>query len=383
MRNYVMIPSLLIRCCSYSNQSGSRKFASSLNYKAFVPYLHPSFREASTKAAFCNKVDEPLKIEDYKEEKLNKGEIRIKVHYCALNPRDLLLIKGAIPAKTPFVPGYEVSGEVIEIAKGDGKESTKDDDDDDSIVVGDKVVALSKSWLGGLRSHCVAPIQDVWKFKAIESEKAAGLIINYGHALLSLFRRAKIKKDKVLVITADTGGRGLAALDIAANVYKAKVVGVCDSSEMADFMRERGAWSAIKMDAKSLKAAVRDIVGDKGVDIVYETVGGNFLAGAMQCVKHEGLVILADIPGPEDVIKPAEWFNMPHTFNMTALSLHHYRDRDYPVYRQAVSDVIELCEQNLISPDVPHIFELKDVNEAVKMLKEHKVLGKILVKLGG
>jgi len=377
---------IFVNSTLFFNFSSNTKFycrpriSSLLNTKRCVPNLQSRIREASQsqKAAFCHKLDEPLKIDDYKDEKLNKGEVRIKVHYCALNPRDLRLLEGVIPAKTPFIPGYEVSGEVIEIKASDGKDSK---DDDESIEVGDKVVALSKSWLGGLRTHCVAPIKDVWKFKAIESEKAAGLIINYGHALLSLFRRAKIKKDKVLVITADTGGRGLAALDIAANVYKAKVVGVSDSSEMADFMRERGAWSAIKMDTKSLKAAVRDIVGDKGVDIVYETVGGNFLHGAMQCVKHEGLVIIADIPGSDDSVKPAEWFNMPHTFNMTALSLHHYRDHDLPVYRQAVSDVIELCEQNLISPDVPHTFDLKDVNEAVQTLKEHKVLGKILVKV--
>jgi NADPH:quinone reductase-like Zn-dependent oxidoreductase len=83
----------------------------------------------------------------------DKFQIRIKVHYCGLNRRDLKVIQGVIPVKTPFVPGYEVSGEVIEKVKGDGK------DDDDEIEVGDKVVALTKNWLGGLRSHCVASVE--------------------------------------------------------------------------------------------------------------------------------------------------------------------------------------------------------------------------------
>lgn len=65
--------------------------------------------------------------------------------------------------------------------------------------------------------------QDVWKYNTLDSKVAAGLVVNYGHALLSLFRRAKVKKNNTLLITVDSGGLGLAALDVAANVYKAKV----------------------------------------------------------------------------------------------------------------------------------------------------------------
>lgn len=63
----------------------------------------------------------------------------------------------------------------------------------------------------------------MWKFNSLQPKDAAGLIVNYGLALLGLFRRAKIKKNTTVLITADHGGLGLAALDIAANVYKAKV----------------------------------------------------------------------------------------------------------------------------------------------------------------
>lgn len=75
----------------------------------------------------------------------------------------------------------------------------------------------------GILKHIVIVFQDVWKYNTLDSKVAAGLIVNYGHALLSLFRRAKIKKDNTLLITVDSGGLGLAALDVAANVYKAKV----------------------------------------------------------------------------------------------------------------------------------------------------------------
>ncbi|KAG8303424.1 hypothetical protein J6590_010461 [Homalodisca vitripennis] len=251
-------------------------------------------------------------------------KVKIKVKYCALNPRDLQLIQGHVDEKTPFIPGYEVSGEIVERFK---------DDKETPFEIGDKVVALTKSSLGGLSCHCIADEKDVWKHNTLDAKVAAGLIVNYGHALLSLFRRAKIKKDTTVLVTSDSGGLGLAALDIAANVYKAKtsieysllasrpltipatveysctspsalwqshlgslsdvcsswargeVVGVCGSEMKADVMREKGAWSALKMDPANMKASVQDITGGKGVDVVYDTVGRDFLKGAVHWTK--------------------------------------------------------------------------------------------------
>ncbi|KAG8303423.1 hypothetical protein J6590_010460 [Homalodisca vitripennis] len=104
-----------------------------------------------------------------------------------------------------------------------------------------------------------------------------------------------------------------------------------------------------------------------------------------QCAEEDGddstrIVILADVPGHEDLIKPAELFNLD-TFNITAVTLNHYRQNDLPVYRQVMSDVIELCEQNLISPYVSKAFDLEHINEAVQLLQQDKIIGKVLVKL--
>lgn len=63
----------------------------------------------------------------------------------------------------------------------------------------------------------------MWKYNSLNPKDAVGLTVNYGTALLGLFRRAKIKKSSTILVTADSGGLGIAALDIAANVYKAKV----------------------------------------------------------------------------------------------------------------------------------------------------------------
>lgn len=66
------------------------------------------------------------------------------------------------------------------------------------------------------------------------------------------------------------------------NTFCLKVVGVCGSEEKADVLREKGAWSALKMDLNNLKTSIQEVTEKVGVDVVYDTVGGDFLKGAMQ-----------------------------------------------------------------------------------------------------
>lgn len=67
-------------------------------------------------------------------------------------------------------------------------------------------------------------LQDVWRVTSTDLKKTTVLAENYGLALLGLFRRGKIKEKTVVLITAGVGGLGLAAVDIAANIYKSKVI---------------------------------------------------------------------------------------------------------------------------------------------------------------
>lgn len=65
-------------------------------------------------------------------------------------------------------------------------------------------------------------------------------------------------------------------------LYWIKVIGVCASEESADLLRERGAWSALKMDLSNLKTSVKSVTENKGVDVAFETVGGDYLKGTIQ-----------------------------------------------------------------------------------------------------
>lgn len=113
----------------------------------------------------------------------------------------------------PFVPGFEVCGEVKEIGS-----KVK------NFNVGDRVIGLKKDGYAGFAEECVILEQDLWGVpQAMTFEVGASLLDTYGTALLGLHRRAEVEANDTVLVTAAAGGLGLAAVDLAANVYKAKV----------------------------------------------------------------------------------------------------------------------------------------------------------------
>lgn len=363
------------QCCKVSKYINS-KFISKepLGVKGYV-------RQSSTfKAAVLRENKESklsLTIEDVKDTKLKKGEVKIKVTSCAINVADLMLVRGLGETKPlyPITPGFEIAGEVIEKSKI--IESTNDD----SPEVGDKVVAYNRDSLGGFSTQCVVNEKDVWRISTLDSKRAAALLEPYGLSLLALLRNGRVKEKNTILITVTAGGVGFAAVDIAANVFKAKVIGVCNTEDEAAQLRERGAWNTLAFDKKNFKSSVKDIAGANGVDHVFETVGGDVLKAALQCIKPEGRFILA-APGISDVSVNDLVSSQLPPFSLTCVSLKKYRNNVFPVYREIVNDALELCEQGLISPNIVETFSLENVNEALDFMEKNKSLGKVVLTMG-
>lgn len=139
----------------------------------------------------------------------------MEVYTCGVNASDILMCQGqyGVEPKMPFVPGFEICGEVKEIGP---KVKT--------VRPGDRVVGLKKDGLCGFAEECIIHEHDLWNAPtAMKFEVGASLLDCYMTALLGLHRRADVENDDTVLITAAAGGLGLAAVDLGANVYKAKV----------------------------------------------------------------------------------------------------------------------------------------------------------------
>lgn len=118
---------------------------------------------------------------------------------------------------------------------------------------------------------------DIWKLPHnVQLKDAAVIIAGHSLAMLAFSKFVQPQKDERVVVTAGPAGLGLAAVDVAANVYGAKVLGVTDSEATGELLRERGAFQTLHFD-KKLRGSVLKASGNKGATIIYDAVGAHML----------------------------------------------------------------------------------------------------------
>ncbi|XP_014258384.1 quinone oxidoreductase-like protein 2 [Cimex lectularius] len=328
-------------------------------------------RGAAVLAARLEKIGQPLDLENVNTAKIGPGQVKIDVHNCSLNASDFLLSQGSNPGKfkLPIVPGYEVSG-VVKEAK-----------DCKTVREGDRVVALSKDTLGGFSTECVADENDVWLLPSnLDFEKGAAIADAFGTAIIGLVYRGHLSEKKTVLVTL-APGHGFAQLELAASVYKTKVIAVCMNEMDTQLLRDRGAWTSMSYDPQEMVNAVNKLTKDKGVDVIYDTLGGDVLKTCLKCIAYEGSVIIAgytlqDLP----LVKISHLLALP-PFNLSGASLTSYRKHAFDIYRQAVTDVLDMHDQGLAQPTIAATFPLEQVNEAIEMFKTKQPIGKIILAM--
>ncbi|KAK4309027.1 hypothetical protein Pmani_019287 [Petrolisthes manimaculis] len=353
-------------------QAGMR-FGSLASSSSSWRHLFLGSRYTSTyKAAVLRSFGEDLQIEERNRTKLKGHEVRVAVHSAGVNASDLLMMdnKYGQELKPPFIPGFEICGEVVETGK-----AVK------TLQVGSRVIGISKDNLGGFAEECVLPYQDLWMVDHVVGfDTGAALVDTYATALIGLHRRANIHEGSTVLVTAAAGGLGLAAVDLASSVYKAKVIGVCGTEDKAHLVRQKGAWAALKYNKSHILKKVAEVTEGKGVDIVFDAVGGEVFNACLSCVAHEGSVIVAGFASR--VIPHIETSQLlPKSVSLIGLSLTHYREANNEVYKQAIEDVIDMHEMGLITPHLSALFKLEESAQAFNFIRERKSTGKVVLEI--
>ncbi|CAH2001664.1 unnamed protein product [Acanthoscelides obtectus] len=324
-------------------------------------------RLASTfRAAVIKEIGKPLAIEERQVVKLKSNQVRVRVVYCSVNKVDVVKFKHG-GGDLPFVPGYELSGEVIE--KGP-------DIPNEQVILGDRVACLSLEHFGGLAEQCVVDADDVWRIPS-ELERKDAAVIAYGHstAVYAFSNLATPKEKERVLISAGPAGLGLAAVDVAANVYKAQVIGLVDTEERGELVRERGAFETLHFSGK-LSNQLMKMTDNKGANIVYDAAGEEMMDTIGSCVSFGGKVMYAapyfykTIPGPK-----------PHSF-VTIVSLKELRKQNRHLYKTMVGDTLELASEGVISAHVSQSYELSKINDAIRFIEDKKCTGKVLIHIG-
>ena len=222
------------------------------------------------KAVLCKAYGPPesLVIEEIEPLKPGRGQAVIGVRACGVNFPDTLIIQGKYQFKpaTPFSPGGEVAGVVKEI--GEGVENVK---------VGDRVIAFT-GW-GGFAEEVIADAARLIPMPGgMDFATAAAFVMVYGTSHYALKDRAQLKPGETLLVLGAAGGVGLATVELG-KVMGAHVIAAASTNEKLQVCKQHGADEVINYVTEDLKERVKQLTPGKGVDVVFDPVGGDYSEG--------------------------------------------------------------------------------------------------------
>ncbi len=300
-----------------------------------------------------------------------EGWVRINVHAAAINFPDVLMVAGLYQVKPelPFVPGVEVSGEVLSAPPGSG------------FKPGDRVIALLDS--GGLTRGGYAEVADAAPGSVMRMpdrmsfEDAAGFTLIFQTGWFGLHRRANLKAGETLLVHAGAGGVGSAAIQLG-KAAGATVIATAGSDEKVAVCRKLGADHAINYKTQDFVEEVKKITGGRGADVVYDPVGGDVYDRSTKCIAFEGRIVLVGFTSGRI---PQAAANHVLVKNYSVVGLHWglYARRAPELVSAAAQALFDLYEAGKIKPYISSRLPLSQAPRALATVAEGKSTGKVIL----
>lgn len=234
------------------------------------------------KALLCTAFGPPdqLVVRDVPVPEPAPQQLRIDVKAASLNYPDVLLVQGLYQVKPPlpFTPGTELAGVVSAVGAGCVR-----------FRIGDRVVAAA---LGGFAEEAlvdearVAALPDGMAF-----DTAAAFFVTYCTSLRALHDRARVQPGETVLVLGAAGGVGTAAIEIA-KAMGARVLAAASSEAKLAVCRTAGADATIDYTREKLREAIAAFTGGRGIDVVYDPVGGEHTEAALRCMAWGGRLLV-------------------------------------------------------------------------------------------
>ena len=319
------------------------------------------------KAIVCNNFG-PIRDIQYKEvdePSLSKDNLLIKVNSVGVNFPDGLLVQGKYQLKpeTPFIPGMEVAGEVIGLG-------SKDTD----FAVGDRIAALSQ--LNGYAEKAVVKTSSTFKIpENMSYDDACALLCAYGTSHYALKQRGKLKKGETLVVLGASGSTGIAAIQIG-KIIGAKVIAVASNSEKQKIAKENGADLSIGYD--NLKEKLKEISGGKGIDVIFDPVGGDTFDTIARTMARKGrLLVIGFASG--SIPKLAVNLALVKEFSVVGVFWGAFTRAEPDEYKLNMIELFDWYQKGFLKPLIEESHPLSKAAAVLEKILARGAKGKIIL----
>jgi putative PIG3 family NAD(P)H quinone oxidoreductase len=300
------------------------------------------------------------------------GEVLIEVAYAGVNRPDCAQRAGTYPPPPDASPilGLEVAGRIA--ACGENVAAWR---------VGDEVCALTPG--GGYAEYCTTPAD--WCLpipRGLTLEQAAGLPENYFTVWNNVFDRAHLARGEWFMVHGGTSGIGLCAIQLA-KASGATVITTAGTPEKVAFCVKIGADHAIDYRTQDFADEVKRITNKRGVDVILDMVGGDYVEKNLKCLALEGrLSQIAFLKGSR--VECDLRFMMLKRLTLTGSTLRASpSQRKAEIARDLREHVWPLLESGKVQQVIYATFDLADAAQAHELMESSKHIGKIMLRVRG
>ncbi|MEO0528346.1 MAG: NADPH:quinone oxidoreductase family protein [Bacteroidota bacterium] len=321
------------------------------------------------KAIVCEQFGPPSSLALQEVESLKPGakEILVTVKACGVNFPDTLIIQGLyqFKPKLPFTPGSDIAGVVKEIGE-----------DVSHLKVGDHVFGFVMN--GGFAEEVIVPANTCFrKPPQMDFPVAASFMMAYGTSYHALKDRGLLLEGETLLVLGASGGVGLAAVELG-KLMGAKVIAAASSKDKLELCRQYGADELINYSEENLKERIKALTDGKGVDVVYDPVGGDYSEAALRGMAWEGRYLVVGFAAGNIPKIP---LNLPLLKGCAIVGVF-WGSFAMKTPKQHMENTMQLMKwyaQERLKPHIHKIYPLDQAPMALDEMMQRKVKGKVVI----
>jgi NADPH:quinone reductase-like Zn-dependent oxidoreductase len=313
------------------------------------------------------------------------GEVLVKVGACALNHLDVDFREGTsrFPLELPLIMGLELAGTIVGVGPGVSEQWKVGDRVAPYLMGTDPGHLMSRtgrenlspadfigaSLPGGYAELAAIPERHLVRTPDTMTDvEAAAFQIAFGTSYHMLFTRGELKMGETVLVNSVGSGIGAAAVQLA-KLAGAFVIGTASSDEKLAKARALGMHEGINHATHDVAAEVRRITGDRGVDLVYEHVGGKLFQAGLDSLTRDGRLVTCGAHSGEVV-------------DLDIIVLFRNQTRiigSFTFTSAEYEEVLRLAGLGLLKPQVHTTYSLDDAAEAFEVMEARRHFGKIVI----
>ena len=321
------------------------------------------------KAVLCKQYGPPesLVIEELPSPKPGPGEVVVTVRAASVNFPDFLIIQNKYQFKPPlpFSPGSELAGTVKEVGAGVS-----------NVRPGDRVIAFTTygAFAEEVKTEAarLLPLPDKMDYVT-----GAAFLLTYATSDHALRDRGALKAGETLLVLGAAGGVGLAAIEIG-KALGAHVIACASSDDKLAVCREHGADESINYAREDLRERLKAVTDGRGVDVVYDAVGGSYTEPAFRSLAWRGRLLVVGFAAGEIPKLP---LNLPLLKGAAVVGVFwgDFARREPKAFAASVRQLTTWYAEGRLRPHVSQTLPLERAAEAIQLLASRKAKGKIVL----